>query len=93
METILKADSMTIEKYLNVVDGRFRIPFTQRPYEWTQKQVSRLFYDAMTVAEEKDHQHILNFVTIYKEEVDGQAYRNIYDGQQRTVTLFLLIAA
>ena len=93
METILKADSMTIEKYLNVVDGRFRIPFTQRPYEWTQKQVSRLFYDAITVAEEKDHQHILNFVTIYKEEVDGQAYRNIYDGQQRTVTLFLLIAA
>ncbi|MUV06977.1 DUF1524 domain-containing protein [Planococcaceae bacterium Storch 2/2-2] len=93
MENLLKADSITVKKYLNVVDGRFRIPFTQRPYEWTKKQVSRLFYDAMSVAEDKDHQHILNFVTIFKEEVDGQSYRNIYDGQQRTVTLFLLVAA
>ncbi|MBF4500466.1 DUF262 domain-containing protein [Savagea sp. SN6] len=93
MENLLKADSITVQKYLNVVDGRFRIPFTQRPYEWTKKQVSRLFYDAMGVAERKNHQHILNFVTIYKEEIDGQSYRNIYDGQQRTVTLFLIVAA
>lgn len=93
MENLLKADSVTVKKYLNVVDGRFRIPFTQRPYEWTKKQVSRLFYDAIGVAEKKDHQHILNFVTIYKEDVEGQSYRNIYDGQQRTVTLFLLVAA
>lgn len=41
------------------------------------------------VYENKVEQHILNFITLYKEK----EYINIYDGQQRTVSTFIIICA
>ncbi|OOR65280.1 DUF262 domain-containing protein [Bacillus mycoides] len=90
MESLLKAEDLNLNSYLNLANGKFLIPYTQRPYEWNSSQVSRLFYDIIAVHEEKKEQHILNFITLYEDE-DG--YQNIYDGQQRTVTLLLMICA
>lgn len=90
LESLLKAEDLNLNLYLNLANGKFLIPYTQRPYEWNASQVSRLFNDIIAVHEEKKEQHILNFITLYEDE-DG--YQNIYDGQQRTVTLLLIICA
>lgn len=89
MESLLKANDITLNKYLLLSNGKFVIPYTQRPYEWNLTQVERLFEDIISIYEGKKEQHILNFITIYLE--DG--YQNIFDGQQRTVTLLLFICA
>lgn len=91
MSSILKADSLNLEDYLSLGTEKniFKIPYTQRPYEWNNMQVRRLFNDIIAVYENKGTEHVLNFITIYKD--DG--YQNIYDGQQRTVTLILIVCA
>jgi len=89
MESLLKADDKKLNEYLLLSNGKFNIPYTQRPYEWSTSQVKRLFNDVIAVHEGKKDQHILNFITIYLED----DYQNIYDGQQRTVTLLIIICA
>lgn len=89
MESLLKADDKKLNEYLLLSNGTFNIPYTQRPYEWSNSQVERLFNDVIAVHEEKKEQHILNFITIYLEN----DHQNIFDGQQRTVTLLLIICA
>ncbi|MGG3915983.1 DUF262 domain-containing protein [Rossellomorea vietnamensis] len=90
MESLLKAEDLNLNAYLNLANGKFLIPYTQRPYEWTSNQVSRLFYDIVAVNDGEKEQHILNFITLYE---DDDGFENIYDGQQRTVTLLLIICA
>jgi uncharacterized protein with ParB-like and HNH nuclease domain len=89
LESLLKAEDLNLNSYLNLSNGNFFIPYTQRPYEWNSNQVSRLFYDIIAVNEGEKDQHILNFITLYEDE----GFKNIYDGQQRTVTLLLIICA
>lgn len=89
MESLLKADDKKLNEYLLLSNGKFNIPYTQRPYEWSTSQVNRLFNDIIAVHEGKKDQHILNFITIYLED----DFHNIYDGQQRTVTLLIIICA
>lgn len=89
MDSLLKADDKKLNEYLLLSNGKFNIPYTQRPYEWSNSHVERLFNDVIAVHEEKKEQHILNFITIYLED----DHQNIFDGQQRTVTLLLIICA
>lgn len=85
----LNAKEKTVGSYLahNTSADLLYIPYSQRPYEWGKKQIERLFKDIILVNEGKADEHIINFITIYKD--DEQSY--IYDGQQRTVTLAILI--
>lgn len=53
LESLLKAEDLNLNSYLNLANGKFLIPYTQRPYEWNSSQVSRLFYDIIAVHEEK----------------------------------------
>ncbi|MDQ1146063.1 uncharacterized protein with ParB-like and HNH nuclease domain [Bacillus sp. SORGH_AS 510] len=89
MSELLKASEKDLKTYLLIKNDKLYIPYTQRPYEWTKPQVKRLFNDLISVYEDQTEQriHILNFFTIYNE--DGKKF--IYDGQQRTVTLILII--
>ncbi|MBT2831080.1 DUF262 domain-containing protein [Staphylococcus coagulans] len=87
MESLLKADDKKLNEYLLLSNGKFIIPYTQRPYEWSLSQVERLFGDIIAIYEGKKEQHILNFITIYLED----DHQNIFDGQQRTVTLLIFI--
>lgn len=89
MESLLKADDKKLNEYLLLSNGKFIIPYTQRPYEWSSSQVERLFGDIIAIFEGKKEQHILNFITIYLED----DHQNIFDGQQRTVTLLIFICA
>lgn len=89
LESLLKADDKKLNEYLLLSNGKFLIPYTQRPYEWSTSQVDRLFGDIIAIYERKKEQHILNFITIYLED----DHQNIFDGQQRTVTLLIFICA
>lgn len=89
MDKVLEARGLTLDSYLKISYGIMKIPYTQRPYEWGKVQIARLFYDFCSVYENKVDQHILNFITLYKEN----ELINIYDGQQRTVSTFIILCA
>ena len=89
MDKVLEARGLKLREYLEISYGIMKIPYTQRPYEWGKPQISRLFYDFCNVYENKVDQHILNFITLFKEK----DFVNIYDGQQRTVSTILIICA
>jgi len=72
----------TLFKYSNLT-----IPPYQRPYKWTIKNVNQLIDDILYHADKKSYR--LGTIVIH-EDSDQQ---NIVDGQQRTITLNLLIRA
>lgn len=91
---LLEADTKKLEYLLNLSYGTLYIPYSQRPYEWKEEQVLRLFNDFYSVYTNDDstYNHILNFITIRLDE-DDENKKYIYDGQQRTVTSILLLSA
>lgn len=91
---LLEADTKPLEYLLNLSYGKLRIPYSQRPYEWQNAQVLRLFNDFYSVYTNIDSNfnHILNFITIRIDEEDDTT-KYIHDGQQRTVTSLLLLSA
>ncbi len=89
MSNILKVSEEKLGTYLALANGTLNIPYTQRPYEWSKSQITRLFNDILSVYKRDQVQHILNFITIYEEEENLY----IYDGQQRTVSLMIIICA
>jgi len=63
------------------------IPVYQRPYKWTEKHVGRLFDDLATF--EGEHRYRLGAVVFHR---NGNKLE-IVDGQQRTLTLLLIVRA
>lgn len=87
MDKVLEARGLTLDEYLKISYGIMKIPYTQRPYEWGKIQITRLFKDFMNAHNNKVEQHILNFITLFKEK----DFINIYDGQQRTVSTIIIL--
>src|SRR5690606_33298650 len=89
-----EAETKKLEYLLNLSYGTLYIPYSQRPYEWKEEQVLRLFNDFYSIYTNDDElaTHILNFITVRIDE-DDEEKKYIYDGQQRTVTSILLLAA
>ena len=69
----------------------FVIPSYQRPYSWTVDQASELFDDLYDffVKEEEDS-YFLGSIVLIKEE--GKSNSDVVDGQQRLITLTILLA-
>jgi len=67
--------------------GQFAIPVYQRPYKWTQKNVMQLIKDVYTFRNKTAYR----FGTIVLHN-DGKRL-NIVDGQQRIITLLLILQA
>lgn len=72
---------------------RFRIPLYQRVYSWTLGQCKELWADLMRAADTEE-EHFLGTVLCQDDE-GAKALRTVdlVDGQQRLVTLTLLLAA
>lgn len=89
-EQFLSAQTVTLKQYLSRDNGQYTIPFSQRPYEWGEAQVNRLFKDltALGLSENSEDKHVLNFFTFSNEE----GSLKLFDGQQRTVTLLMIYA-
>ena len=83
-EQFLQSLTVTLKQYLSLDTGQYMIPFSQRPYEWTEVQVERLFRDltSLGLPGAYETKHVLNFFTFSNEEEKLK----LFDGQQRTVT-------
>ena len=68
--------------------GHLEIPHYQRPYKWSGGHVNQLLADVATHQDKSAYR--LGTVVLHK---DSEGKLNIVDGQQRTVTLLLLIHA
>lgn len=92
----MKADKDSLSDFLRTADTIFAIPVFQRNYEWSTKQCLRLFKDLERVAEHEPAyiDHFLGTI-VYTEDTDDNLdhiYR-IIDGQQRIITVSLLLKA
>ncbi|RAU05933.1 hypothetical protein DEJ53_08225 [Weissella confusa] len=89
-EQFLQSLTVTLKQYLSLDTGQYMIPFSQRPYEWTEVQVERLFRDltSLVLPGAYETKHVLNFFTFSNEEEKLK----LFDGQQRTVTTLMIYA-
>jgi hypothetical protein len=78
---------ITVKKLLE--HDNLRIPIYQRPYKWTEKNVNQLIDDVLFHSHKKKSAYRLGTLIIYEENGEW----NIVDGQQRTITLVLIIHA
>lgn len=87
IEAQLDSDVVKIKNFL--VEKRLNIPIYQRPYKWTKMRVSQLIGDIKTFYKKPNYRFgtVVIHNNIEKESLD------IVDGQQRTLTLMLVIKA
>lgn len=89
----MKADSIHLFDFLRSGKTIFEIPVFQRNYEWDKDQCEQLFND-LTVAAQNDSDHFIGAI-VYVSET-GNKMSHIYriiDGQQRLISLTLLLKA
>ena len=68
------------------------IPEYQRPYKWTIKNVNQLIDDILLFQDKNSYR--FGTIVLHKDKDENKKERlNIVDGQQRTITLFLIILA
>lgn len=78
-------------KSLFINDDKYIIPTFQRPYSWTEEQLLQLYYD-ITNAFENGEDYFLGNIILAKSRTD-KSILEIIDGQQRMVTLWLMLKA
>ena len=71
--------------------GHFEVPWHQRYYDWKVEQVSELLYDLKDALDTNKTCYFLGSIMLVK-SIDARSHK-INDGQQRLITLSLLIAA
>jgi len=69
----------------------FLVPPYQRPYKWSVKNVNQLINDIFTFCTKSSQEYRLGTLVIYKIKDATSTSLNIVDGQQRTITLVLLL--
>ena len=71
--------------------GRFEVPWHQRYYDWKQEEVSDLLYDLKDALDTSKTCYFLGSIMLVT-PTNAKPYR-VNDGQQRLITLSLIIAA
>lgn len=91
MALSLSAEQKSIEKILT--NDRFIIPSYQRPYSWTEDQCRELWEDLVTFfkSDKRDEGYFLGNIIFAKS--DELEELEVIDGQQRLITLSLLLKA
>lgn len=91
MAISLTASQQTIEGLFCNTSEQFIIPQYQRPYSWTFDQCSELFRDVMSAFEDKDSYFLGNIIFARSNDFDINGKSNVVDGQQRLITVWILI--
>lgn len=86
---LLAAGQSCLASIQQLLEFRFDVPAFQRPYDWSEKQVSELIGD-LSEAQRKDVPLFLGLVVVCPQPNGRFA---IVDGQQRLTTLMLAIGA
>lgn len=88
MPLSLNAEQKNIKNiFLN--EEQFIIPSYQRPYSWEYDQCLQLYTDLMTAFDEKTEYFIGNIIIANSDDTKGHFY--LVDGQQRIITIWLLL--
>ena len=83
-----------VELFRDNIDNRYRIPPFQREYAWKTSQVDDLLDDLKDFRESADSRDIYLLGQIIIADADDPIYqRDLIDGQQRFVTISLLLLA
>lgn len=86
-EIVERVNIIKVQKLLEIKN--LEIPEYQRPYKWTIKNVNQLIDDIFLFKDNKLYR--FGTIVLHKENKDNREILNIVDGQQRTITLFLII--
>lgn len=87
-----EARQSVVGKLLN--DSIYRIPRNQRSYVWDESNWSDLFGDIEITAKDDLMPHFVGSIVLIKEgKEDGLNVYTIIDGQQRIITITLLLSA
>lgn len=84
-------DEPRIVKVEDLEYDRFTIPAYQRPYKWSIKNVNQLIDDIVTFCERCTREYRLGTLVLHKLSKDQSSEMEIVDGQQRSITLLLLL--
>ncbi|WP_027121464.1 DUF262 domain-containing protein [Mycoplasma leonicaptivi] len=88
----IEAKALSIKDFFAICkdETKFLIPDYQRPYSWTQENVTTFFDDLWDAYDNKIEGYFIGNIIIFKN--NDQNYE-IIDGQQRTTTILLLLRA
>lgn len=76
------------------IGKQFVIPVYQRKYTWTvKKQLRQLMVDLRSLLNDDNKTHFLGTIIYLENVINYKTERSIVDGQQRLVTMFLIVAA
>ena len=81
------SDSVSIEKM------EFSIPDYQRPYKWGKKNCSQLYEDILDSFMRQNKQYRIGTVILHHDKKTSNDKYEIVDGQQRIITMTLLLSA
>ncbi len=84
----IHADLVGIGKLLK--QSRFTVPPHQRPYAWVEEQVNDLYRDIADAQKRKTEEYFLGTIVLAN---TSESRLSIVDGQQRLVTVSILLAA
>ncbi len=75
--------------------NRYRIPRNQRRYVWTKRNWQDLLDDIMLVYSGAEKTHFIGSMVLYREKdrENGISHYTIIDGQQRIMTLAIILAS
>ncbi|MFV8480883.1 DUF262 domain-containing protein [Mycoplasma sp. 653B] len=84
-----------ISDILSAEQTKYIIPIYQRPYSWTEKQLSRLWDDIIKIHNFKKKDYFIGAMVSVEEKMSASLIKDlvIIDGQQRLTTFIILFAA
>lgn len=85
------APDTNIQSVSSIAFDRLTIPPYQRPYKWSIKNVNQLIDDVINFCERGTSEYRLGTLVLHKLSKDPTSEMEIVDGQQRTITLLLLL--
>ena len=90
-ENTLQHEILNIKDFLK--NPKLKIPIYQRPYKWNKRHVSQLVSDIKTFHKKPSYRFGTVVIHDNKNKDTGKHTLDIVDGQQRTITLLLVIKA
>lgn len=82
---------LTVKDLLS--EGKYVIPIYQRNYDWGEREAVQLLEDISDYAKNNSNQnYYIGSVVVFVRNVNGNAYFETIDGQQRLTTLIILVS-
>ena len=82
---------LTVKDLLS--EGKYVIPIYQRNYDWGEREAVQLLEDISDYAKNNSNQnYYIGSVVVFVRNVNGNAYFETIDGQQRLTTLTILVS-